>query len=308
MLRTKKAREVFVPAWKEWIGVKGIPPVELQYREDMPETMAAKSRPIQPSIAEAASKLWERMTSYNFVPSKSPCTSPIVIAPKATAPFWRICGDYRAINKYIVVPQDVIPNVRKELEKTKGFNVFADLDLANAFHQLKLAPYTSQRLAVATPWGLYEPQFLPEGVGPASGILQRAMDEVFSDFKEWMIVIFDNLLVLARDFQDLYEKLVRVIDRCHERHIILKMEKSWIGYEVSGGGYRLSKKRMESIAAIPMPTDQKGMQRLLGAVLYFKTHIPNYSDLTADLNDMSTRTSAGMSPLGRKIIGEPWRD
>ena len=120
------------------------------------------------------------------------------------------------------------------------------------------------------------------------------MDDVFGDFKYWMIVIFDNLLVLATDYQDLYEKLVEVIDRCHERHVILKMEKSWIGvrsasffgYEVSGGGYRLSKKRMESIASIPMPTDQKGMQRLLGAVLYLKTHIPNYRDLTADLNDM----------------------
>ena len=87
---------------------------------------------------------------------------------------------------------------------TKHINrLFADLDLANAFHQLKLAPYTSERLSVATPWGLYRPKFLPEGVGPASGILQKVMDEVFADYKEWMIVIFDNLLVLATDFQDL---------------------------------------------------------------------------------------------------------
>ena len=35
-----------------------------------------------------------------------------------------------------------------------------------------------------------------------------------------------------------------------------------------------------------MPHDQKGMQRFLGAALYFKTHIPNYSDLTAELNEM----------------------
>ena len=120
------------------------------------------------------------------------------------------------------------------------------------------------------------------------------MDEVFADYKEWMIVIFDNLLVLATDFQDLYHKLVKVIDRCHDRHVILKMEKSWIGvksatffgYEVSGGGYRLSQKRREHIASIPMPKDTKGMQRFLGAALYFKTHIPNYSGLTADLNEM----------------------
>ena len=120
------------------------------------------------------------------------------------------------------------------------------------------------------------------------------MDDVFEDFKEWMIVIFDNLLVLATAFEDSYEKLVKIIGRCPERHVILRMEKSWIRvrlptlfrYEVFGCGYRLSKRGRESIAAIPMHFDQKGMQRFLGAAFYFKILIPDYSDLTADLNDM----------------------
>ena len=89
------------------------------------------------------------------------------------------------------------------------------------------------------------------------------MDDAFKDFKEWMIVIFDNLTFLATAFEDLYEELVKVIDRCHERHVILKLEKSWIGvrlptlfgFEVSGDGYQLLKRRRESIAAIPMPID-----------------------------------------------------
>ena len=34
-----------------------------------------------------------------------------------------------------------------------------------------------------------------------------------------------------------------------------------------------------------MPIDQKGMQRFIGAALYFKIRIPDYSDLTADLKD-----------------------
>ena len=80
-----------------------------------------------------------------------------------------------------------------------------------------------------------------------------------------MIVIFDNLMVLATDFRDSCEKLVKIIDRCHERHVILRMEESWIGvrlptlfgYEVFGGGYRLSKRGRESIAAIPMHIDQR---------------------------------------------------
>ena len=81
-----------------------MPPLEFQYREDMPESLKAKARPIQPAVVEAATKLWERMNQYFYVQSLSPCASPIVIAPKATAPFWRIVGDYRALNKYVVIP------------------------------------------------------------------------------------------------------------------------------------------------------------------------------------------------------------
>lgn len=294
LLQGELARRVFVPFHGEWTGVNGVEPIELQFLPTMPERMAANARPLNPVMIEKAYPVFKRMVDYMLERSVSPCASPIVIAAKATFPFVRICGDYRRINRYIVVPQDVIPNVRKELEKTRDFHVYADLDCMNAFHQHALAPYTRERLAIATPWGLFQPKFLPEGVGPASGILQKRMESVFEDFKDWMVVMFDNLLVLATDYQDLYDKTVKVLQRCDERHVLLKLEKSFIGvrtanffgYEVSAGTYKLSQKRREAIAAIPMPTDQKSMQRFLGAALYFKTHVPAYSDLTSDLNDM----------------------
>ena len=91
-----------------------------------------------------------------------------------------------------------------------------------------------------------------------------------------------------------------VIDRCHERHVILKMNKSWIGvrlpklfgYEVSDGEYRLLKRRRESIAEIPLPIDKKGIQGFPGAAVYSRTPVHNYSDLTADLNNTVHKRTA----------------
>ena len=119
------------------------------------------------------------------------------------------------------------------------------------------------------------------------------MDDAFKDFKEWMIVIFNNLLVLATDFRDSCEKLVKIIDRCNERHVILRMEESWIGvrlptlfgYEVFGGEYRLSKRGRQSIAVIPMPISIRKVCRGSLEPLSTSRSIPDYSDLTADLND-----------------------
>ena len=65
-----------------------------------------------------------------------------------------------------------IPNVQQALNKIAGFRFFCDLDMANAYHQILLAAMTAARLSVQTPWGQVQPRFLPEGVAPASGLLQ----------------------------------------------------------------------------------------------------------------------------------------
>jgi hypothetical protein len=87
-------------------------------------------------------------------------------------------------------------------------------------------------LSVSTAWGLYRPLFLPEGVGPASGVLQSVVRTFFADFELWIIVIFDNILILASDYADAAAKLKLVLVRCHTHRLILKMKKSWIGTNV----------------------------------------------------------------------------
>ena len=71
--------------------------------------------------------------------------------------------------------------------------------MTNSFHQFPLTEVSSQRLAIQSPWGLVEPVFLPEGVSPASGHLHWTMMQMFGDFDEWSIVIFDNVPLLAHD-------------------------------------------------------------------------------------------------------------
>jgi len=56
------------------------------------------------------------------------------------------------------------------------------------------------------------------------------MTEIFSDYTEWMIVIFDNMLILANDYNDAYTKLELVLIRCKEYNVVLKLSKSKFGY------------------------------------------------------------------------------
>lgn len=295
LLKTKGLK-VFVP--QNWEGINGIPLFELEFREGLPPSIKPKARPINPKLFPAAQAEFQRLCKYFYKPSNSPIASCIVIAPKATKPFIRYCGDYVLINKYIVVGHYPIPNVQHSLEKILKFRLFLDIDLANAFHQIKIGPLTSARLSVQTPWGQVEPLFMPEGIGPATGKLQAVVSEIFSEFDEWCIAIFDNLLVLAYDYEDAYRKLDIILDKCIERNVYLKFSKTWLGFQevkffgyvCTHSSYKLADDRKAALQAIPFPTNTKQMQSFLGAALFFKNFIPHYSTLTAPLNDMTHKT------------------
>ena len=129
----------------------------------------------------------------------------MAVAPKATKPYIRLCGDYRIVNEHVEIGHTYIPNVRNELNRIIEYPIFLDIDLTNAFHQIPLHPDTAEKLSIQTPWGQFKPLFVPEGIGPGSGKLQRTIMELFGDL-DWVICMFDNMLVLAKTYEDAYEK------------------------------------------------------------------------------------------------------
>ena len=305
LLTSDLAYDVFVP--RTWTGIH-MPPYHLTTKPGLPEFLKAHTRPIRDVLYQHAKAEFDRMKTYFYVKSTSPIACPLVVAPKATAPFIRLCGDYRPINPFVSIPQEPIPHVQQSLAKAAGWKVFVDLDMTNSFHQIPLDEASSNLLSVSTPWGLYRPLFLPEGVGPASGILQSIVRRVFADYEEWIIVIFDNFLILASDYADAAKKLDLALRRCREHGLVLKMKKSWIGstnvtffgYEVHPGTWSLSQSRKDAISALVFPTTQKQMQSFLGAANFFHTHIPNYASWASDLYECTASSFDWKSPTWPK--------
>ena len=159
----------------------------------------------------------EGHSGYFYGKSKSPWASCLVVAPKA----------HVQLNKHMMVVDNyTIPNVRREFQEIINFPLYLDIDLTNSFHQIPLADETKEKLSIQTPWWQCAPNFMPGGIAPATGVLQEVVREIFKEFSEWAIVIFDNMLVLARDPQDDYHnKFELILDKCIERNLKLKMSK-----------------------------------------------------------------------------------
>jgi hypothetical protein len=294
LLRSDKGVRAFVPT--NWEGIKNIPLLEFDFKDSLPERLRFKARPVNPKLYGSVEKEVQRLiaTGY-FKPSRSPIACCMVVAPKATAPFFRICVDYRPVNVHVKVGHYPIPFVQLCLEKIAKFKVFLDLDWVNAFHQVRLGPRTSEILSVVTPWGQFAPQFMPEGVAPASFILQEVTRKIFGDFDEWTIAVFDNLLVLADSFEDAYAKLEIIIDRCNEYNVYLKFAKTWLGfdkvlffgYECSHQFYTLADERKKAVLAFNPPKTAKLLMSFLGFALYFKSFVEHYATLAAPLYEMT---------------------
>ena len=146
-----KGLDVFVPT--SWEGITGLATLSLEFSDDLPARLKPKARKINPRMCDDEEKEFTRMRGYFYEESRSPWTSCLVIDPKATKPFIRICGDYVEMNKYIATGHYYIPTVRHKLDKIINYPLYLDIDLTNAFHQIPLHPDTMEKLSVQTPWG-----------------------------------------------------------------------------------------------------------------------------------------------------------
>jgi hypothetical protein len=300
----QKFQDVFIPV--EWMGIK-MDPIHINTSDDMPDEIRSRATFINPNLMEATKKEFERLMTYMYRDSNSSITSPLVIASKNGPPWIRIAVDYRIINKYILLgqPTPIIPKNELDRLMNAGFVVFAQFDATNAFHQLPIDEETGEILSIRTPYGQFAPKFLPEGVSPASFLLQEAMRDIFKGMDDFVLVIADNLVVCGTDNANLYSNIERMLTRARERNLVLKMAKSFVGqeeqefwgYNISKTGFDVTDKRKQGVQDFVFPDDKLAtkekvrlMQSFLGVSLVYKDFIHNYSTLVSKLNDMTHKS------------------
>ena len=68
--------------------------------------------------------------------------------------------------------------------------MYVEIDITNAYHQLRLSRKTSAMLSVQSVFVQFEPACMPEGVVPAMSFLREMARDVFGEFDQRTVVIF----------------------------------------------------------------------------------------------------------------------
>nr|XP_009762104.1 PREDICTED: uncharacterized protein LOC104214174 [Nicotiana sylvestris] len=138
---------------------------------------------IYPSIKkDVIETLVKQMLDQEIIqPSSSPFVAHVVLAGKKDET-WRLCVDYRDLNKTTVKKKFPIPIVEDLLDELGGSKVFSKIDLWSGYHQLRIATEEIPKTAFRTHSGHYEYLVMPFGLSNDPATFQGLMNSVFNAF------------------------------------------------------------------------------------------------------------------------------
>ena len=149
-------------------ALKGPPPargdvLNIELEPGMTPVSRAPYRLAPAEMAELKMQLEELLSKGFIRPSTSPWGAPVLFVKKKDGSF-RLCIDYRGLNKVTIKNKYPLPRIDELLDQLQGASWFSKIDLASGYHQIVIADEDVRNMAFRTRYGHYEFVVMPYGV------------------------------------------------------------------------------------------------------------------------------------------------
>ena len=157
-------------------------------------------RKSQAERAEIARQLLEMELAKIIRKSKSPWSSPLIMVRKPDK-CWRLCIDFRQLNKKTVQQNFPIPRILDILDRLNGSVFFSTLDLKSGYWQVEMAEASIAKTAFSSQDGHYEFLRLPFGLKNAPEDFSRMMHMTLGDL-DFVEIYLDDITIHSKSFED----------------------------------------------------------------------------------------------------------
>ncbi|GKD78574.1 putative reverse transcriptase domain-containing protein [Tanacetum coccineum] len=185
----------------------GLPPVcQVEFQIDlMPGAAPVARAPYRLAHLEMqklSNQLQELVDRCFIRPSTSPWGAPVLFVKKKNGSF-RMCVDYRELNKLTVNNRYPLPKIDDLFDQLQGSSVYSKNDLKSGYHQLRVRDEDIPKTAFRTRCGHYEFQVIPFGLTNTPAVFMDLMNRVCKPYLDkFMIVFIDDILVYSRNKEE----------------------------------------------------------------------------------------------------------
>ena len=217
------------------------------------------------------------------------------LLPSRIVTGWRICIDYRKLNKSTRKDHFPLSFMDQMLDRLVGHEYYYFLDGYSGYNQIAIAPEDQEKMTFTCPYGTFAFRRMPFGLCNAPGTFQRCMMAIFSDMVERTIEVFmDDFSVFGDSFDNFLDNLRSVLIRCEETNLVLNWEKCHfmvqqgivLRHRISARGIEVDKEKIEAIDKLPPPSAIKGIRCFLGHTGFYRRFIKDFSRIAKPLSNL----------------------
>nr|GEU77830.1 putative reverse transcriptase domain-containing protein [Tanacetum cinerariifolium] len=194
------------------------PPRKVEFRIDLVPSAAP--------VAHGPYRLAPVLSEKGFIyPSLSPWGAPVLFVKKKDESF-RMCIDYRELNKLTVKNRYPLPRIDDLFDQLQGSSVYLKIDLRTGYHQLRIREEDIPITAFRTRYGHYEFRVMPFGLTSAPAVLMDLMNRVCKSYLDkFMIVFIDDLLIYSKNKKEHEEHLKTILELLKREQLYVKFSK-----------------------------------------------------------------------------------
>ncbi|GJQ98134.1 putative reverse transcriptase domain-containing protein [Tanacetum coccineum] len=236
-----------------------LPARQVEFQIDLVPGAAPVARApyrLAPAEMQELSTQLQELSDRGFIrPSSSPWGAPVLFVKKKDGSF-RMCIDYRELNKLTVKNRYPLPRIDDLFDQLQGSRVYSKIDLRSGYHQLRVREEDISKTAFRTRYGHYEFQVMPFGLTNAPAVFMDLMNRVCKPYLDRFVIVFiDDILIYSKSRKEHEGHLKLILNLLKKEELYAKFSKcefwlskvQFLGHVIDSEGIHVDPAKIEAI-------------------------------------------------------------